>query len=65
MSNPTARIKAREPYSPYALRVVQTSQGVFWDVEDTTTGSRRFIISVKPKSARKLAQWILDNVKEE
>jgi len=63
VANPTARIKARDK-SPYALRVVQTSQGVFFDKEDTVTGNRTFIISVKPSSARALAQWILDNVKE-
>jgi len=43
---------------------VQTSQGVFFDKEDTVTGKRTFIISVKPSSARKLADWILANVKE-
>ena len=63
MANPTARIKARDK-SPYALRVVQTSQGVFFDKEDTVTGKRTFIISVKPSSAHKLADWILANVKE-
>jgi len=64
VANPIARIHSRESHSPYALRVVQTSQGVFFDKEDTVTGKRTFIISTKPKSARALAQWILDNVKE-
>ena len=63
--NPTARIKARESYSPYALRVTQTSKGVFWDVEDTGDKSRRFIISTRPRSARRLAEWILENIQDE
>jgi len=37
---------------------------VFWDREDTERNHRQFFISTSGKSARKLAQWILDNVKE-
>lgn len=58
----TARIKSRSKGSTQALRVVQTDKGVFWDVEDTSDGSRKFIISTTPTSAIRLAQWILNNV---
>jgi hypothetical protein len=65
MPNRVARIKSRSKGSDQALRVVQTDKGVFWDLEETTTGKRRFIISTRPSSARNLAQWILDNIDEE
>jgi len=60
-----ARIRSRSPNSVQALRIVQTDKGVFWDIEDTESHTRRFIISTKPKSTRKLAQWILDNIADE
>ena len=64
-SNPSARVRTDNKHFPYALRVVQTSEGtVFWDREDTERNHRQFFISTSGKSARKLAQWILDNVKE-
>lgn len=62
--NRPARIKAREKFSPFALRVIQTSKGVFWEKEDTSTGKRTLVLSSSPQSARRLAQWILDNIHE-
>jgi hypothetical protein len=65
MANPTARIRAHQKYAPFALRVVQTQDGsVYWDREDTAHQTREFIIATNGKSARRLAQWILDNVEE-
>jgi hypothetical protein len=66
MSNPSASIKSADKHSPFSLRVVQTSAGVFFDVLDRAdeNNGRRHIITVQPQSARKLASWILDNVKE-
>lgn len=63
-SYPTARIKSRSPGSKQRLRVQQTDKGVFLDLEEHD-GSRKFIISVTPKSARALAKWILKNIEEE
>ena len=60
--NKPARIKSRSPNSTQALRIVQTDKGVFWDIENTLDGTRRFVISTKPKTTRKLAQWILENI---
>ena len=60
--NKTGRIKARDKFSPLALRVVQTSKGVFWDKEHTDTGKREFIIVTSPQSAHRLAHWILKNI---
>ena len=60
--NTPARIKSQAAHSPNALRVIQTSKGVFWSLEDTVTGERRLIISTKASSTRRLAKWILKNV---
>lgn len=61
--NKTGRIKSRS--KSHALRVVQTTKGVFWDVEDVSDGKRRHIISTSVPNARALATWILENIKEE
>lgn len=64
MANPQAAIRSQDKRSPLSLRVVQTSKGVFFDLLDKAdpNNGRRFVISVRPKSAHLLAQWILDNV---
>ena len=67
MTNPSASIRAQDKHSPFALRLTQTSKGCFWDLIDRAdeNNGRRFLIDTSPQSTRKLAQWILDNVKEE
>lgn len=59
-----ATIRSKDKRSPFKLKVVQTDKGVFFDLLDTVTDDRRFIISVTPRSARLLARWILNNVEE-
>ena len=62
--NKTARIKSRATKTT-ALRVSQTSKGVFWERENTRDGTRSHMISTSPQSALKLAEWIIENVEEE
>jgi hypothetical protein len=63
--NKPARIRSRDRFSPLALRIVQTSKGVFIDKEHTDTGKREFVISVSPRSARRFAIWILANIEDD
>ncbi len=66
--NPSASVKSADKHSPFALKVMvdEAHNTVRFDLLDrapiTPTSKRRYIISVKPRSARALAEWILEHV---
>lgn len=58
----SASIKSKHKSSPFKLRVNITSRGVFFDRQDGK--QKALMVCVSEKSARRLAQWILDNTEE-
>ena len=63
---PRAQIRSANRRYPFALKVTVTETGlVRWDRVDTTLEGRPFMVcNTSIKSARTLAQWILDNTAE-
>lgn len=64
-----AAIRSAHKHSPFGLQVSQPSPSnyVYFDKVDRASHAfveNHLVIAVKPGSARKLAQWILDNVEE-
>lgn len=61
----SAQISDASKVSPFALRISQTVSGmVYFDKIDTQADQRQTFVHIKPKSALKLARWIIDNVEE-
>jgi len=58
-----AQIRSRDRRYPFALRVSVDERGVRWDRMDST-GPTFMVLNTSVKSARTLAQWILDNTTE-
>lgn len=57
-----AAVGGKYKHSPFKLRVNVTDRGVFFD--RVTDNDRLLVLHTTPRKARRLAQWILDNVEE-